>query len=156
MARLVAAEQVARAADLEVAHRDLEPGTELGLLADRLQPLVRLLGDGPVGREEEVRVGPLAGATHPTPELVELAEAEAVGPVHDERVDRRHVDAALHDRGAHEHVVLVLPEVEHHPLEPALVHLPVRHRDARLGDERAHVLGHEVDVERPFVLVIQF
>ena len=42
VARLLGAEQVARAADLEVAHRDLEAGTEVGELADRLQPFVRL------------------------------------------------------------------------------------------------------------------
>ena len=43
--RLLGAEQVAGAADLEVAHRDLEPRTEIGELADRLQPLVRLFGE---------------------------------------------------------------------------------------------------------------
>ena len=42
VARLLGAEQAARAADLEVAHRDLEAGTEIGELADRLQPFVRL------------------------------------------------------------------------------------------------------------------
>ena len=49
VARLLAAEQVARAADLEVAHRDLEARAEVGELADRLQPLVRLLGEHAVG-----------------------------------------------------------------------------------------------------------
>ena len=97
-------------------------------------------------RVEQVRVRALAPAADAAAQLVQLREPEQVGAVDDERVDRRHVEAALDDRGAHEHVVLVLPEVEHDPLEPALVHLPVRDRDARLGHELAHVLGDELDV----------
>ena len=124
----------------------LKPGAQLGGLADGLQPLVRLLGDGPVGREEQVGVGPLTGAADPAPQLVELAEAEQVGPVDDERVHRRHVDARLDDRRADEHVVLALPEVEHDLLERALVHLPVGDGDARLGHELADVGGDALDV----------
>ena len=137
VARLVGAEQVARAADLEVAHGDLESGSELGVLADRPQPLVGLLAEHPVGRMEEVRVGALPAATHPAPDLVQLPEAQQVGPVDDEGVDRRHVDAGLDDGRAHQHVVAALPEVEHHRLEAALVHLPVRDGHPRLGDQAA-------------------
>ena len=79
-------------------------------------------------------------------ELVELREPEHVGAVDDERVDRRHVEAALDDRRAHEHVVLAFPELLHDPLEPALVHLAVRDRDARLGHELAHVGRDVLDV----------
>ena len=61
VARLLAAEQVARAADLEVAHRDLEARPEVGELADRPEPLVRLLGErvGPAGAAgTRTRAGP--------------------------------------------------------------------------------------------------
>ena len=139
--RLLGAEQVARAADLEVAHRDLEAGTEVGELADRLQALVRLLGERTIARIQEVRVRALPAPADPAAQLVELREAEHVGPVDDERVHRRHVEAALDDRRAHEHVVLPLPELGDDPLEPAFVHLAVRDRDARVGHELAHVGG---------------
>ena len=82
---------------------------------------------------------------------MQLAEAEQVGAVDDERVHRRHVDAALDDRGADEHVVLALPEVEHDLLERALVHLAVGDRDARLGHELADVRGDVLDVLHPVV-----
>ena len=42
VARLLGAEQVARAADLEVAHRDLEPGAELGVVGERREARARL------------------------------------------------------------------------------------------------------------------
>ena len=134
---LLGAEQVPGAADLEVAHGDLEPRPEVGELADRLESLVRLLGERAVAGVEEVRVRALAAPPDPTAQLVELGETEQVGTVDDERVHRRDVEPALDDRRAHEHVVLALPEVEHDTFEPAFVHLSVRDADARLRDELA-------------------
>ena len=69
------AEQVARAADLEVAHRDLEAAAERGVVADRAQPLVGGLGEHLVGRVEQVGVGALAAAADPAAQLVQLTEA---------------------------------------------------------------------------------
>ena len=42
VAGLLRAEQVAGAADLEVAHRDREAGAELGVVGERRQPRPRL------------------------------------------------------------------------------------------------------------------
>ena len=64
------------------------------------------------------------------------------------------VEAGLDDRRADQHVGLALPEVDHHLLELVLVHLAVRGRDPRLGDELAQprhdlvdALDSVVDVE---------
>ena len=118
VAALVLAEQVARAPDLQVAHGDLEPAAQLRRLADGAQALVGLLGQDAVGGVEQVGVGPLAAPADPAPQLVELAQPEQVGPLDDERVHRRHVDAGLDDRRADEDVVVALPEV-HRPPAPA-------------------------------------
>ena len=80
-----------------------------------------------------------------------LAEAEQVGALDDERVHRRHVDAALDDRGAHQHVVAALPEVDDDLLQRALVHLPVGDGDARLGHQLAQPRGGTVDRLHPVV-----
>ena len=77
---------------------------------------------------------------------MELAEPEQVGAVDDERVDRRHVDARLDDRRAHEHVAAPLPEVVHDALERPLVHLAVRDDDAGLGHELADAARDVLDV----------
>ena len=151
VAGLGLAEQVAGAADLEVAHGDLEAAAELGGLADRLQPLVGLLGQHHVGRVEQVGVGPLAAAPDPAAQLVQLAEAEQVGALDDERVHRRHVDARLDDRRAHEDVELAVPEVDDDLLERALVHLAVGDGDARLGHELAQAGGGVLDRAHPVV-----
>ncbi len=137
VARLAGAEQVAGAPDLEVAHGDLEAAAELGGLTDRLQPFVCLLGQRRLRRIEEIGVGAHAGAADATTELVELPEPEPVGAVDDERVHRRHVDAGLDDRGADEHVVLVLPEVDDDPAR-ACLRPSVRARRRHALRERAH------------------
>ena len=131
----------------------LKPGAQLGVLADRPQALVGLLGEDAVRRMEQVGVGPLAAPAYPAPDLVQLAQAEQVGPVDDERVDRGHVDPRLNDGRAHQHVVATLPEVEHHGLEAALVHLAVGDRHPGLGDHGADVAGDPVDVRHAVVHV---
>ena len=62
-----------------------------------------------------------------------------------ERVGAGDVDAALDDRRRDQHVGLAGEEGEHDLLEGALVHLPVRHEDARRRRQLAHVLGRLVD-----------
>ena len=152
VAGLAGAEQVAGAADLEVAHGDLEARAQLGGLADRLQPLVGLLGQRAVAAGRRGRRRP-AGPARPTRPRSwwSWPRPEQVGPVDDQRVDRRHVDARLDDRRADEHVVLALPEVEHDLLERALVHLAVGDGDAGLGHQLAQVGGHVLDVLHPVV-----
>jgi hypothetical protein len=86
---------------------------------------------------EEVGVGAAATAADTAAQLVHLAEAEQIGALDHEGVHRGHVDAALDDGGAHEDVEVALPEVEHHLLEAAFVHLAVGDRDAGLGHELA-------------------
>ena len=69
---LLAAEQVAGAADLEVLHGDGHAGAEVGVARDGAQAVVRRLGHRLLGRVEEVGVGPLASTTHATAQLVQL------------------------------------------------------------------------------------
>ena len=137
VAGLLAAEQVAGAADLEVLHRDRHAAAEVGVLGQRREPLVGGLGQRLLRRVEEVGVGPLPGPADPAAELVQLGEAEGVGALDDHRVGVGDVEAGLDDRRADQHVEALLPEVEHHLLELVLAHLAVRDRDPRLGHQLA-------------------
>src|SRR3990170_4839044 len=76
--RLLRAEQVAGAPDLEIPHGDGEPAPEL---REVHQGFEALLGLGRSSqRGEEVGVGLLGGASDPAAQLVELREAHRVGP----------------------------------------------------------------------------
>ena len=151
VAALLAAEQVAGAAQLEVEGGDAEAGAEVGELADRGEALARDLGEHGVGRDQEVGEGPPVGAAHPAAQLVELGEAVAVGAVHDQGVRARDVEAVLDDGGRHQHVRAPLHEGEHHALELRLRHLPVGDRDPRLRHQALHEARQGVDRLDPVV-----
>ena len=86
LAVLLLAEQVAGAANLEVAHRQLESGAEVLQVADDVESLVGLLGQRPRGRIHHVRVGALPRAADATAQLVQLREPESVRVVDDDGV----------------------------------------------------------------------
>ena len=98
---------------------------------------MRGLGQRLLRRVEEVGVRALAAAADPAAQLVQLGQAEQVGALDDQRVGVGDVEAGLDDRGADQDVELLLPEVDHDLLELVLVHLAVRDRDPRLGDQLA-------------------
>jgi hypothetical protein len=80
--------------------------------------------------------------------LVERGQTEHVGPVHDQRVGGRDVEAGFDDRGREQHVVLALVERRHHVLELTRRHLAVGDRDGglrHLGVEEALDLGQILD-----------
>ncbi len=106
VAALLAAQEVAGAADLQVAGGDAEAGAEVGELADGRQALARRLGEDAVLRHQQVAVGELVAPPHPAAELVELRQAEAVGAVDDHGVDVGDVDAVLDDRRGEQDVEL--------------------------------------------------
>ncbi len=148
---LLAAEQVARAADLQVLERHVHARAHLGVLRDRGQPFVGGLGQRLLRREQEVRVGPFAAAPDPAPQLVQLRQPVDVGAIHDQGVGVRDVEPGFHDRGGHQHVGLAVKEVRHDPLERVLVHLAVRRDDPGLRHHLRDPGGGPVDRGDPVV-----
>ena len=132
MAGLLVAEQVAGAADVEVAHRDLEAGAELGVVGEGREAGRGVLGQRLGRGVEQVGEGALARAADPAADLVGLGEAELVGALDDQRVGGGDVEARLDDRRRHQAVGLAAQEVDHRLLQLALVHLPVGFGEARL------------------------
>ena len=70
MAGLLAAEQVAGTANLQVLHGELQARTQLVMRCHSLQTLVRNLAEGLIRRVQEVGVGALAATTHASTQLV--------------------------------------------------------------------------------------
>ncbi len=77
------------------------------------------LGDGQVGK------GPPAGAADPSPDLVELGEAQPVGVLDDQGVAVGDVHAGLDDGGADQDVDLVVEQPLPDLGELLLAHLAV-------------------------------
>ena len=142
---LLRPQEVAGAADLHVAHGDVEARPEVGELLDGAQAQARLAGQALAPGHQQVGVGALLRAADAAADLVELRQAEHVGAVHQDRVHRRDVDAGLDDHGTDEAVELPFQEVEHDPLELARRHLAVGHGEADLGQQLLQVLAEPVD-----------
>ncbi len=110
---LLAAEQVAGAADLQIECGDPESGAQVAELADGRQALARHFRQDLVGGDEEVGVGPAVAAADAAAQLVQLRQAVQVRAVDDDRVDARDVEAVFDDGGRDQHVELVLHEPQH-------------------------------------------
>ena len=97
---LLRPEDVAGAADLQVPQGNAEARAELGEFPDGAEPLLGGLGENLVLPDGEVGVGLLGGTADPAPQLVELAQAEAVRVEDDQGVGGGDVQTALDDGGA--------------------------------------------------------
>ena len=153
MSGLFGAEQVARPAQFEVLEGHLHPGTEIVVHRDGLEPVGRGLRQRLAVVVEEVRVGPLATASDASAQLVELTQTVLVGAIDDDRVRVGDVQARLDDRRRDQHIRSTLPEVVDHLLQLVLAHLPVRHRDPRLGHELGEVGRDALNGLHPIVHV---
>ena len=92
-------------------------------------------------------------AADPAADLVELAQAELVGALDDQRVRLRDVEARLDDRRRDEHVGVAGEERQHLVLELALRHLPVRDEEAQIGQSCCELRGGLLDRLDPVVQV---
>ena len=155
MTGLLRPQEVAGTPDLEIPHGDLETGPELRVVGQGREPRPRL------GRElariwvEQVGVRGDVGAADASADLVELAQPEHVGALHDQGVRLRDVDARLDDRRRNEHVGVTGEEGVHPLLEVALPHLAVGDEEteprAQLLELCAHLLDRldtVVEIER--------
>src|SRR4249919_571915 len=143
--RLLGAEEVAGAADLEVAHGDLETGAQLRVVCDRREASACLRRQLRGVRVEQVRVRENVRAAHAAADLVELREPEGVGALDDEGVRLRDVDPGLDDGGRDEDVRIAGEEAVHPLLELLLRHLPVRDEEAEARAELLELLSRLVD-----------
>ena len=98
--RLLLAEQVARAADLEIVRREPEAAAQVVQLLQHAEPLLGVGRDQMLAGDEQVGVRAMMRAADAPADLVELRQPERVGPVHDDRVGARDVEPRLDDRRA--------------------------------------------------------
>src|SRR5690606_9280176 len=101
---LLGPQQVARAADFQVAQGNLEARPQLGEFPDGLQALFRVFGQYFVLAVGEIRICHSIAAPDPAPELIQLRQPEAIRFVDDERVDVGDIHARLDDGAANQHV----------------------------------------------------
>src|SRR5580698_6383604 len=135
VAVLFTAEQVPRAAQLQIERRDFEPGAQVAEFLQRRQTLARNLGKLRIGGHQHVGVGTPVPAPHAAAQLIQLAEAIALRVLNDDGVREWNIDAILDDRGRHQYVEFVAHEAQQHALQLSLTHLAVPHTDPNVGQQ---------------------
>ena len=86
MAALLRTQQIARTADLQVAHGNLEAATQRTVLLNGTHPFAGLGQQLGVAWQHQVAIGLVLVATHTAAELVQFAQTKTIRPIDDYRV----------------------------------------------------------------------
>ena len=97
LSRLVRTEQIARAANLKIAHGNLDAGAEFSKFANRLQSLAGGLGERFEGRYCQIGVCPAGASSHAPSDLVQLRKTEITRVFDNQRVAVGNVDSGFDD-----------------------------------------------------------
>ena len=154
MPRLLRAQQIARAANFEVAHCNLEARAELGVLADGFESLFCDFGQNLSPPERQIGVSMAARPSHAAAQLVQLGKAELIRVFNDEGVHVRNVDTGLNDRRADQNLNLSVGHCLHHVRQLLLIHLSVRYRNGHITEPLLELRRALVDRFDPVVEII--
>ena len=142
MSALRLAKHVTGAPDLQIPHRDAEPGSQLGVLPDSREPFFRCLLEQSVPPVHQKRIGRPVRPADSSAELVELRKTHPVCVADDDRVDIRNVKSGLDDGRRDQDIHIAVHKVIHDVLDLLRVHAPVRIGDTRRRHHVLHALRH--------------
>jgi len=142
---LTRAQEVARAAHLQVAHGDGISGAELAVIGQHFQAFLAFRGGVEACVVEEISKGTLGAAPNPPAQLVKLCQAKGIGSVDDQGVGVGNIQAGLDDGGTEQDINLVMVEGMHHLGQLALVDLPMRDADPGFRHQLGKVVVHRRD-----------
>ena len=144
MAGLLGAEDIARAANFQIAQGDAETRAEFGVFLDGLEPLCGDRRDRPIFRQEHIGIRAVLVPPDAAAKLVQFGKAEAVGVVDDDGIGVGDIEAGFDDGRADQHIDPALHEVDHRLFEFVFGHLAVADGDAGIRHDALHFVGHLV------------
>ena len=107
MAMLPTAQETPGTPDFQIPESNVKAAAELCKFPHGRQPLGRFLPEHLVSLEGEIGIGSAVRAADPSPELIQLGQAEAVRMFNDQRIDIRHVHASFNNGGANQNIRFV-------------------------------------------------
>ena len=151
MPALGLAEHVARASQLEISHRQLEPRAELRELADGREPFACDLSQDFARLIHEIRVSEPVRPADSAPQLIQLCQTESVSVEDYHGIGVRYIDPVLDDRSRNEDVGPSFDKIKHRVLECFLTHPAVAHRCDRIRHEALDRLPYLIKPRDPVV-----
>ena len=115
LARLFDAEDIAGAADFEIAHGDFHAAAVSAGLGKGVESFADDFGQRSLSGDEEVGVGGAVPAADSSAQLVEIGEAESVGAVDEDGVGIGDVDAVFDDGRGDQNIGLAAFECSGRP-----------------------------------------
>ena len=152
IAVLFTAEQIPRAANFQIAHRDFKAGAEFGEFPNRVQAFFRRLIHNLIRTVQKIRERVALRTPHAPTHLVQLRETEAIRVIHDNGIGVRLVQSVFNQAGADEHIKIARVKIRHDSFQLFTGHRAVRDikRDRR-SDERFQLVHHVANRRDPIV-----
>ena len=132
-AALLATQHITRAANIQVAHGNLETAAQVAMLFQRLQPFSRIGGQGSQRRRQQITECFFIAPSHPSAQLVQIAQSKLVGIVDNDRIHIGNIHTALHDIGTNQHIIFLIDKIQDPFFQFMTFHLPMCITDAQIG-----------------------
>src|SRR5262249_26472456 len=146
VAALLRAEDVAGAANFQIAHRDGESSPHVTELFDGSQPLGRIARKVLIRIDQQIAVRAVLIPPDPATKLVQVGQAVSVSLVDENRVGIWDIEAAFDNGRGQQNVELMIDEIQHYAFQTVLGHLSVRDSDACFGHDVLQSESQKVDV----------
>ncbi len=127
MAGLLVAEQIARAANVQIVTGERETRPQRIQRLHYLKPPQRRRRDRLARRQGQIGIGAHLRTPDTPAQLIELRQAEPVRPVDDDRICLGNIETRLHDMCAQQNIVSAFDKSVHDLFERRHRHLAVRH-----------------------------
>ena len=143
---LVFTQQIASAADRQVAHRDAVAASQLGKLLYGLQTLFGCFIELAAGWRHQVGIGDAVASSDSALDLIHLGESEVLGVVDDDRIGIRDIDAVFNDRRTYEDIDFVARKLHHDIFDCFPVHTTMGDADPGIGNGDLQIAGNGCNV----------
>ena len=125
MTVLTLSQKVARAADLQILHRNLKTAAQIGKLPDRRQTLFCNFPQHLVPLIHQKGISRPVRASDTSAQLIQLGQSHSVRIVDDDRVDVGNVQTGFDDRRRNQNVDFAVDKAKHDFFQISLRHLSV-------------------------------
>ena len=151
MPRLLCAEQIASAADFEIAHGNLEARSQCGILFDRAHSFFRIARRDLVSWQHEDGVGSSVSPADSASQLVEVRQPKTICPVDHDGIGVRNINSAFDNGGREENIRFPLDKRMHDIFEVLPGHLAVANQNPGFGNQFEQTLSYDFNTLNPVV-----
>ena len=116
-------------------HGKMQPGAQVGKIHKRFESFFRISGERGIPGNQQVSVSLFPGASHPSPQLINLGQAQTIRFIDNDGIGRRNIQPRFNNGGANKDVDFPAQESHHGVFKFPWLHLAVGHFKIGLRDQ---------------------